>query len=272
MSSILAEIIANKRIEIERAQAAISLTDLKKNVALGNGLFFKSLNKQAINIVAEIKPKSPSAGQFSEKFSVDNILPIYNKYACALSVLTDIKYFAGSFSLLNEVASKTNLPILCKDFIFDPYQCYLARNNGAQAVLLIIKILNDNSLIRLNSLIKDLGMTVVMEVQNQAEFMRLLSLKLKPEIILINNRNLEDLTVNLETTKILAKIASGQATVISASGIESRQDIDNLKPFCSNFLIGSLFMRSLDLEQAFLNLIGNQVLDSLPLVEARGNI
>jgi len=253
MHNILNEIISHKKSEI--AQSKIAFPQESLTIRSCDNLFLQSLTKQQINIIAEIKPKSPSAGVLSENFQLDAILPVYDKYASALSVLTDTKFFAGSFDLLQEVSKKSNLPTLCKDFILDPYQCYLARHCGAQAVLLIIKILSDEEILHLYFQIKSLGMTVVMEIQNEAELERINKLCLEKEVILINNRNLEDFTINLDTTRRLAPDISDASVIVSASGIESKNDLETLIPYCSNFLIGSMFMRSVDPETEFKKLI-----------------
>jgi indole-3-glycerol phosphate synthase len=253
MHNILNEIISHKKSEIAQIKAALPQHSL--TIRPCENVFVQSLIKHRINIIAEIKPKSPSAGILSKNFQLEAILPAYEKYASALSVLTDTKYFAGSFDLLEKVSEKTNLPTLCKDFILDPYQCYMARHCGAQAVLLIVKILSDEELMNLHFQIKSLGMTVVMEIQNEIELERINKLALKKEIILINNRNLEDFTINLDTTKQLAPQISDAAAIVSASGIESKKDLEKLIPFCTNFLIGSMFMRSADPETEFKKLI-----------------
>ena len=253
---MLSEIITYKKSEVERSKTDKPLDNLK--FSLGNSLFLKALQNPGLNIIAEIKPKSPSAGILDDNFNLDKILTIYNKYAKALSVLTDVKYFAGSFDLLAQASQKSNLPTLCKDFIIDPYQCYLARSCGAEAVLLIVKILKDKELIDLYSQIKELGMTPIVEIQNEVELDRIDSLDLKPEIILINNRNLENFTIDLETTKKLAILIPEQTIVISGSGIESKQDLQDLSTYCTNFLVGSLFMRSPNPEKEFQELTENQ--------------
>ena len=255
MHNMLNEIIIHKKLEIESRKKAFPLDSFKGTIDMGDGSFLQSLQKSGLKIIAEIKPRSPSAGILRNDFHLDQILPVYNKYATALSVLTDSKYFSGSFELLSVVSRRSTLPTLCKDFILDPYQCYLARNSGAQAVLLIVKILSDEELEQLYLQINELGMTAILEVQNEIELERLHALNLQAEVILINNRNLEDFTINLDTTKRLVPLISNQTVVISASGIESKGDIENLRPFCANFLVGSLFMRSPDPEKEFQSLI-----------------
>jgi indole-3-glycerol phosphate synthase/phosphoribosylanthranilate isomerase len=260
MPSSLDEIVSNKKLEIERRKIDLPLNKLKRVVTSGDGSFLQSLQKPGLKIVAEIKPKSPSAGVLSSDFRIEEIIAAYDRYASAISVLTDEKFFGGSIELLSEVVQRSSLPVLCKDFIIDPYQCFLARNAGAQAILLIVKILSDKQLTDLLKLSDELGMAAVVEIQNKKELLRVAKLTCRPKVILINNRNLEDFTINLDTTKILAPLISAELTnaqlaIISASGLQSQADIEELMPFCSNFLIGSQLMRSKNIESELKNLI-----------------
>ncbi len=255
MPNMLDEIISNKKLEIQRRKALLSLDELKQQVTAGDGSFLRAVQKSGLNIIAEIKPRSPSTGNLCTDFRINEIVRIYNKHACALSVLTDEKFFGGNLELLSEVRQQSPLPILCKDFILDPYQCFLARKYGAQAALLIVKILSQEELRILYRQINKLVMTPVIEVQNLSELERAMALIPEPEVILINNRNLEDFKISFDTTKILTQHIKGSATVISASGLQSKTDIEQLLPFCSAFLVGSQFMRSNDLENEFEKLI-----------------
>ncbi len=253
-NNTLNKIVANKKLEIAEKKKSFPQYDLEKSIVPGNGSFKQVLQKPGLKIIAEMKPQSPSAGTLCQDFDPDQIIQVYNKYATAISVLTDEKFFGGSFNLLAKAAQQSTLPVLCKDFIIDQYQCLLARHFGAQAILLIAKILPDQKLNDLYQQTLKLGMTAVLEVQNEAELARAISLKPQPEVILINNRNLEDFTINLHTTKNLASHIPKGSIAISASGIESRNDVQELIPFCTNFLIGSSFMRSADIKKAFQDL------------------
>ncbi len=260
MPNMLDEIISNKKLEIQRRKALLSLDELKQQVTAGDGSFLRAVQKSGLNIIAEIKPRSPNAGNLCTDLYINEIVRVYNKYACAISVLTDEKFFGGSLELLSEVRQQSPLPILCKDFILDPYQCYLTRKHGAQAALLIVKILSQEELRILYRQINKLAMTPVIEVQNLSELERAMALIPEPEVILINNRNLEDFKISFDTTKTLSQFINswaikGRATVISASGVQSKTDIEQLLPYCSAFLVGSQFMRSNDLENEFEKLI-----------------
>ena len=254
MPNSLNEIIAYKQQEIEKRKSSFPLVQLKHNVSSGNGSFLRALQKPELKIIAELKPKSPSAGILNSDFKVDELIRTYDQYACAISVLTEDKFFGGSIELLAEVVKRSSLPVLCKDFVLDPYQCYLARNSGAQAILLIVKILSDKQLQELYKQTNELGMTAVLEVQNEAELQRILGLQPAPQVILVNNRNLEDFSIDLNTTKLLAPLVPNQTVVISASGLQSKSDIIQLLPYCSTFLVGTLFMRSDNPEREFKDL------------------
>lgn len=244
MASLLDEIVKSKREEISLRKSFKPLSSFSRMVGLTDGSFCDVLKHDRVSLVAELKPRSPSAGVLSESLDIQDYLSSYNRYANAISVLTDEKYFGGSLDLLRTVAKGSSLPLLCKDFIIDPYQCYEARAAGAQAVLIIVKILHDDALAELSEVIQQLGMTPVVEVQNTEELGR--ALKLDPPIILINNRNLTTFAIDLSTTSALAPQVPGHVVTISASGIESREDIEFLLPYAKNFLIGSVLMKSND--------------------------
>ena len=208
--------------------------------------FEEALRSNPRTYVLEIKPASPSGGIFHqglhEADNLHHLLLCYHEFASALSVLTDTTFFQGSFELLTSVVQSTTLPVLCKDFILDPYQVYETRKAGASAILLIVKILTDKEVILLSTLARSIGMTPVIEIQNKEELQR--ALIADPTVLLINNRNLDTMAVSLETTLELAPFIPEGILRISASGIENREDIDQLSAVCSSFLIGSAFMRA----------------------------
>lgn len=253
MNDFLSNVIACKHNEIAELKKRGSLADLKAQAGIGRGLFEKNLRQPGLRLIAEIKPASPTAGRLCSEPQIETILSVYDKYASALSVLTDRSYFAGSFELLTKATVHSALPVLCKDFILDSHQVYAARLSGAEAVLLIVKILDDQDLGHLAQLVLELGMSPVFEIQNEDELRR--AEKLGAKIILINNRNLETLTVSLDTTIKLAPLVKPGAIVISASGIGTSRDLLLLKDHVSRFLIGSIFMKSSDLESTFLELL-----------------
>jgi indole-3-glycerol phosphate synthase len=192
-------------------------------------------------LILEIKPSSPSAGVLASLLDLPALLEVYQRYGLAISVLTDETYFGGSLDLLRQVRQNVSVPVLRKDFIFDPYQVAEARLVGADAVLLIVKALSDSQLGELSENIRQWGMTPLIEIQDETELER--AMAVQPSILLINNRNLQTLAMDLDTTSRLAPLIPQGVIRVSASGIESRADLERLKPFCDGFLIGSLLMR-----------------------------
>jgi indole-3-glycerol phosphate synthase len=242
---VLDEIVAHKAQELIARKQQRPLAQFEKDVevlASGAPLETAFLNSaMAIKCILEIKPSSPSAGVLKETLDLDTILDCYSQFGVGISVLTDHKYFGGSLELLSQVAERVPIPVLCKDFIIDPYQIFEARHAGAQAVLLIVKALSDSQLSELFNLTTQWGMTPLVEIQDEEELAR--SLAVDPSILLINNRNLQTLDIDLATTEQLASKVPAGILKISASGIENRQDIERLKDCCDGFLIGSLLMR-----------------------------
>jgi indole-3-glycerol phosphate synthase len=218
------------------------------------GTFLPALRQNTPAIIAEIKPRSPAEGILQSMPDLARVLAAYDAHAVALSVLTEPDYFGGSFDLLAAVAHRSSRPTLCKDFVLDVRQIHAARAAGAEAVLLIVKILDDEQLCRLSAEIQRWNMTPVVEIQTEAELER--ALALNPSVILINNRNLETFDISLETTKRLAPRVPPHVVTIAASGIQCRADIEALLPYCTCFLIGTHLMRAPDLEAAFAHLLG----------------
>ncbi|OYT70603.1 MAG: indole-3-glycerol phosphate synthase [Chloracidobacterium sp. CP2_5A] len=220
------------------------------------GRFLPALAADGVALVAEIKPRSPSEGVLQAAPDLTRLLPVYEAYAAAISVLTEPDYFGGGCELLAEVARRSPRPALCKDFILHPAQIHDARRAGAEAVLLIVKILDDAQLADLHAETRRWNMTPVVEAQTEAELER--ALRVSPAVILINNRNLETFEISFDTTKRLApRVPSGIVT-ITASGIHRRADVEMLLPYCTRFLVGTSLMRAADLAAAFADLTGRQ--------------
>ncbi|HEY9676820.1 MAG TPA: indole-3-glycerol phosphate synthase TrpC [Drouetiella sp.] len=257
MPTKLDEIVENKKLEVAARIQSRSLDSFRDKVVNANHEFAAALRQPGVNLICEVKPKSPSAGVLRGAVNVDDILKSYNKHARAVSVLTDEKYFGGSLELLAEISEKSQLPTLCKDFVIDVYQCYEARECGAKAVLLIVKILNDEQLQTLYACIQNLGMDAIVEVQTEDEMQRALSIK--PSIIMINNRNLSTFEMDLGTTERLAARVPSDTILISASGILEKSDMERLLPVCSNFLIGSALMKSDNMEELMAELANMSV-------------
>jgi len=232
--NILEEIVWHKEKEIDQRREKIPLSELKRQVenAPASRDFVGALRhgKTSPALIAEVKKASPSQGVIREDFDPVAIARSYSEGgATCLSVLTDAKYFQGSFENLGQVRKAVDLPLLCKEFIIYPYQLYLARIYGADAVLLIAAILSDRDLEYFVKIAKILQMTALIEVHSLAELDRVLALK-EVTIVGINNRNLEDFSVDLQTTCQLLE-ARGQILqargilVVSESGLHTAADL-----------------------------------------------
>ncbi|CAD5982672.1 indole-3-glycerol phosphate synthase TrpC [Planktothrix agardhii] len=232
--NILEEIVWYKEKEITDLRERLPLEKLKQkvNTIPATRNFFQALKQSKTQpaVIAEVKKASPSKGVIREDFDPVAIAKSYQQGgASCLSVLTDKKFFQGSFDNLSKVRDVVDLPLLCKDFVIYPYQIYLARYYGADAVLLIAAVLSDQDLQYFLKIAKVLGMTALIEVHTLEELDRVLTLD-GVNLIGINNRNLEDFSVDLQTTCQLlqsrqSQFQSRDILVVSESGLYTREDI-----------------------------------------------
>ena len=211
-------------------------------------------------LIAEVKKASPSKGVIKADFNPVAIAKAYAAGgASCLSVLTDSKFFQGSFDNLSLVRGAVDLPLLCKEFIIYPYQIYYARAKGADAVLLIAAVLENKDLNYFIKITKALGMTPLIEVHTQAELDRVLELD-GVELVGINNRNLEDFTVTLQTTQDLiaasqTKLQQRDILIVSESGLHTSEDLNTVKQAGAKaVLIGESLVKQDNLEQAIASL------------------
>jgi indole-3-glycerol phosphate synthase len=229
---ILDDIVADKRIELAQVKQETPLRELEGRVSQQAAPldFAAALRDNGVNIIAEIKKASPSKGLLCPDFDPVALARAYTEGgATAISVLTEVKYFQGGLDYLlavRETAGLENMPLLRKDFIFDPYQIYEARAYGADAVLLIAAILEDNELERLLALTHELGMQCLVEVHDHIELERVL--RSNAQIIGINNRDLRTFEVDIHTTERLRNLIPPDKIVVSESGISRREDIEIL--------------------------------------------
>ena len=227
--------------------------------------FYGSLQNSHLKpaLIAEVKKASPSKGVFRADFDPVAIAQAYERGgASCLSVLTDTEFFQGGFQNLQLVRQAVDLPLICKEFIIDPYQIYLGRSHGADAVLLIAAILTDAELISLQTLIHELGMTVLVEVHTQSELDRVLQIP-NVRLIGINNRNLENFVVDLEQTKILMDrldpAIRSKYLWVSESGIYNRQDLDFVQSCgASAVLVGESLIKQENIEEAVNSLLNHR--------------
>ncbi len=244
---ILDKIITQKKKEVILAKKKLSLENLEKKASAlpqKERIFLKALQKnKKIAVIAEIKRRSPSKGLLCRDFDAKTIARQYEKAgASALSVLTDQKFFCGSALDLKSVKKVSGLPVLRKDFIIDLYQVYESRLMGADAILLIAGILSKENLKKFYATAEAIGLDVLFEVHSLRDIKKIVSLS--PKLVGINNRDLRNFKVSLDTTKKLIKYLPKGAFAISESGIHSSQDLKALKALgVRGVLIGEHFMR-----------------------------
>ncbi|EPW7974458.1 bifunctional indole-3-glycerol-phosphate synthase TrpC/phosphoribosylanthranilate isomerase TrpF [Cronobacter turicensis] len=248
METVLAKIVADKALWVEARKAQQPLASFQNDVVPSSRRFYDALRGARTVFILECKKASPSKGVIRSDFDPARIAGVYKHHASAISVLTDEKYFQGSFDFLPIVSAIAPQPVLCKDFIIDPYQIYLARFYQADACLLMLSVLDDDQYRQLAAVAHSLGMGVLTEVSNDEELERALNLEAK--VVGINNRDLRDLSIDLNRTRELAPRLGHGVTVISESGIHTYGQVRELSRFANGFLIGSALMEHDDLETA----------------------
>ena len=247
---ILDKIVEDKKIRLNEHKAQTSFEEVRRQaeaVLAGKSrpenLFYNSLKKDGISIIGEFKKASPSLGDISEKIDLLDRIDEYNASVDAISCLTEEDHFKGNINYLKTIRSKSDLPILRKDFMIDEYQFYEAKAIEADAVLLIAAILDDAKLKDFYSLARELMLDVLVETHDEYEIER--ALKAGPRIIGVNNRNLKDFSISLETTGRLRKYVPDHIVFVSESGIMDDKDIRYLKENrVDAFLIGRAFMEN----------------------------
>lgn len=246
----LDKIIDYKRQELEAVRRKVSLKDVRamaENTEPARD-FVGGLKspKGGISIIAEVKKASPSAGVIRPDFDPIRIAATYEENGAAcLSVLTDEHFFQGSLKYLEEIRARVKIPLLRKDFTLDAYHTYEARAHGADAVLLIVRVLEDAQIKDYTALAKDLGMAALVEVHDEREMER--AKKAGATLIGVNNRNLDTFQVDLETSVRLSKIAPEKATLVAESGISTSEHIRKLYDAgLYAFLIGESLMKDPD--------------------------
>ncbi len=248
MQTVLAKIVADKAIWVAARKEQQPLASFQNDVVPSTRRFYDALQGTRTAFILECKKASPSKGVIRDDFDPARIAGVYKHHASAISVLTDEKYFQGSFDFLPIVSRIAHQPILCKDFIIDPYQIYLARFYQADACLLMLSVLDDEQYRQLSAVAHSLSMGVLTEVSNEEELERAIALEAK--VVGINNRDLRDLSIDLNRTRQLAPRLGAGVTVISESGINTYAQVRELSHFANGFLIGSALMSHDDLDAA----------------------
>lgn len=252
--TILNEIVSYKKQLLNEGYYASKLKTLSEINLPTKSVLSKALEKNNdLSIIAEIKSKSPSVKAFHERNLVQQVQNDERYGANAISVLTDEKYFGGSFERLQKLSLKTTLPVLCKDFIVDPLQIDVAKKAGASIILLIVNILTDTQLTKLYKYATSVGLEVLVEVHDKEELER--AYQLNAKIIGINNRDLKTFVTNVEHTNQILRCKQPGHYYISESGINSVEDVQNIvNSGIDGLLIGGALMNCDDLSSFMPNL------------------
>lgn len=256
--TVLGRILESRRAEVEHRKKVLPEAALKYGVQAASPLrdFAGALSRPGINIMAELKPASPSRGVLRDPFDpVALAKSLEAAGAAALSVLTEPEFFRGSLKNLRDARKSVQLPVLRKDFIFDPWQVWEARANDADSFLLIVATLSDAQLRELLALGREIGMEAIVEVHTREELERALAVNAR--IIGVNNRDLKTLEVRTETSFELAEHIPDACIAISESGIRTPSELARLRTAGYDaFLIGTRLMLSSDPAAVLAELLG----------------
>jgi len=263
MNNLLEKICHDKKKEILETKKKCSFKTLEKLLPdketkrnFKNNLINAQIHKRNF-IIGEIKKSSPSAGNIIKEYYPEEIALIYEKAGVgAISVLTEKNYFEGQIDHLSLIKKRTNLPILRKDFIIDEYQILESKVYNADAILLIVSILTDNELKKYIKIAEEINLDCVIEIHNEKEIYR--AVDIGYPIIGINNRNLNNLSININNTSNLVKKIEKNFTVIGESGIKNNNDIKKYNELeIYNFLIGETLLKAENKENKIKELLGN---------------
>jgi indole-3-glycerol phosphate synthase len=257
---ILDRILANTYLEVAQRRITVPIEPLRERALRQTPpRDFLGALKQAGHpaLIAECKKASPSKGLLRPEYDPAQLARIYAENgAAALSVLTDEKFFQGSLSDLSAAREAVGLPTLRKDFIVDEYQVYEARAAGADAVLLIVAALRLDRLRELHRLIEELGMTALVEVHDEAEVE--IALQIAPKMMGVNNRNLHDFSVDLQTTARLRKVIPAAIALVAESGIHGVEDVVRVRDMVVDaILVGEALVTAGDVGAKVRELVGH---------------
>jgi len=249
MNNLLTQICEKKKKELKLSKKRCSFSSLEKLIQEKKNRGFKKLLinsqiKNRNNLIGEIKKASPSAGIIIEDYFPENIALNYEQSGVgAISILTETSFFKGHLDHISMINKRTNLPIIRKDFIIDPYQILESKVYNADAILLIMTILNDDKIKKFINIANDYGLDCLIETHNAEELKR--AINIGYPLIGINNRNLNDLTIDINNTFNLIKNIPDNFTVVAESGIKSRIEINKYNDVgIFNFLIGESILKS----------------------------
>ncbi|MCT1450294.1 bifunctional indole-3-glycerol-phosphate synthase TrpC/phosphoribosylanthranilate isomerase TrpF [Corynebacterium sp. p3-SID1194] len=247
LPTVLEDIVTARKRHIDEIKARISHVN-PASLPRSERSLYDSLARPGTRFIMECKSSSPSLGMIREHYEPGEIASIYSRYAAGISVLCEPERFGGDYDHLATVAATTHLPVLCKDFIVDPVQIHAARYFGADAILLMLSVLDDDEYASLSAEADRLGLDVLTEVIDEDEAAR--ATKLGAKIFGINHRNLHDLTIDLERSARLAPLAPEGALIVSESGIRDVETVRRLGGHSDGFLVGSHLTGTPDIDWA----------------------
>lgn len=256
LPNVLAKIVEDTSVRVEKLKVDLPLTSFVDDLTPSTRCLYEALSQENAGFILECKKASPSKGLIRADFDVEAIAKTYDKYAAGISVLTDEKYFQGKYEYLKAVTEVVSCPVLNKDFFIDTYQVHLARYYGADAILLMLSVLNDEEYQALEAIAQRYDLSILTEVSNQEELDRAIALNAK--LIGINNRNLRDLSTDIARTFEYAPKIPQDRIVISESGIYTNAQVRELAPAVNGFLVGSSVMAQDDIDLACRQLIFGQ--------------
>ena len=251
LPTVLEGIVAKRRTHLPAIRERVAHVDLEA-LPRSERSFFDALNGTN-RFIMECKSASPSLGLIRDHYEPGAIARVYSRYASAISVLCEPERFGGDYDHLQTVALSTHLPVLCKDFIIDPIQVYAARYFGADAILLMMSIVDDETYSELKQLADSLGLDVLTEAITEEEVARAAAFGVA--VIGINNRNLHDLTIDLDRTAQLAPHIPGGKVIVSESGIRDNHTVRQLGAHANAFLVGSQLTGTPDTDRACRELV-----------------
>ncbi|MGM0905037.1 MAG: bifunctional indole-3-glycerol-phosphate synthase TrpC/phosphoribosylanthranilate isomerase TrpF [Pseudomonadota bacterium] len=249
--------IVERKVEQNKAQADLMpLSEVKFQLSPSDRSLYEALSDEQAGFILECKKASPSKGLIRADFDAPQLAKSYQPYAAAISVLTEPEFFQGRLDYLTAVRRQVTQPVLCKDFFIDEEQIYRARYFGADAILLMLSVLDDAQYTTLRDIADSLAMDVLTEVANEDEMKR--AADLGANIIGINHRDLTDLSIEPNRSAQLAPLAPENALLIAESGFSEHADIRRVAPFVNGFLIGSALSAQPDVDLACRKLLLGQ--------------
>ncbi|KTG23279.1 bifunctional indole-3-glycerol phosphate synthase/phosphoribosylanthranilate isomerase [Idiomarina sp. WRN-38] len=230
--------IVERKVEQNKIHSELMpVSEIKPQLSRSDRSLYEALNGEQAGFILECKKASPSKGLIRADFDAPELAKSYAPYAAAISVLTEPEFFQGRLDYLTAVRQQVTQPVLCKDFFIDEEQVYRARYFGADAILLMLSVLNDEQYTALRNIADSLSMDVLTEVANEEEMQR--AVKLDARIIGINHRDLTDLSIDPNRSAELTPLAPQGALLVAESGFSTHADIRRVAPYVNGFLVGS---------------------------------